>query len=168
MKAQSGLQGRLRGVYYGWWVLAACSLLFLVTGGVFYRGFTVFFLPIQREFNLSRASTDLIFSLATAEEGVGGPFVGWLIDRVDPRPLIIAGGLLAGIGYMLLSVVHGYIAFLMVYVGIVSFGMAIGLGPAPLTAVNRWFLRRKATAISIMLTWFPLGGAPLSSPAQRR
>lgn len=159
MIANSGLPGRRRGVYYGWWVLAACSLLSIITGGVFYRGFTVFFLPIQREFNLSRASTALIFSLATAEEGVGGPFVGWLIDRVGSRPLIIAGGILAGTGYMLLSVVHGYIAFLMVYVGIVSLGIAIGLGPAPVAAVNRWFLRRKATALTIVLTCYPLGGA---------
>ena len=48
---------RSAGVYYGWWVLAACCLLALLPGGIFYRGFTVFFLPIQREFNLSRAST---------------------------------------------------------------------------------------------------------------
>ena len=76
------VRGGLKEVYPGWWVLAACSLLALFTGGIFYRGFTVFFLPIQREFNLSRASTALIFSLATAEGGVGGPFVGWLIDRL--------------------------------------------------------------------------------------
>ena len=157
----SGIQGRLKEVYPGWWVLAACSLLALFTGGIFYRGFTVFFLPIQREFDLSRASTALIFSLATAEGGVGGPFVGWLIDRVGSRPLIIAGGLLAGTGLILLSMVNGFISFLLVYVGIVSVGVATGLDPTLMAAVNRWFLRRKATALSIMLTSYPLGGAAI-------
>ena len=161
-----GVNDRIRGrtgsgVYYGWWVLTACCLLALVTGGSFYRGFTVFFLPIQREFNLSRASTSLIFSLATAEGGIGGPFVGWLIDRVGSRPLIIAGGLLAGVGFILLSLVDSYITFLIVYVGIVSVGISTGLDPSLMTAVNRWFLRRKAIALSIMLTSYPLGGAAI-------
>ena len=129
-----GVNHRIRGVtsagvYYGWWVLAACCLLALFTGGIFYRGFTVFFLPIQREFNLSRASTSLIFSLATAEGGIGGPFVGWLIDRLGSRPLILVGGLLAGLGFMVLSFVNGYFSFLIVYVGIVSVGISTCLDP---------------------------------------
>ena len=162
-----GVNHRIRGVtsagvYYGWWVLAACCLLALFTGGIFYRGFTVFFLPIQREFNLSRASTSLIFSLATAEGGVGGPFVGWLIDRLGSRPLILVGGLLAGIGFMVLSFVNGYFSFLIVYVGIVSVGISTCLDPSLMTAVNRWFLRRKAIALATMLTSYTLGGALLT------
>ena len=153
---------RSAGVYYGWWVLAACCLLALFTGGIFYRGFTVFFLPIQREFNLSRASTALIFSLATAEGGIGGPIVGWLIDRLGSRPLILVGGLLAGIGFIALSFVNGYFSFLIVYVGIVSVGISTGLDPSLMTAVNRWFLRRKAIALATMLTSYTLGGALLT------
>lgn len=153
---------QIAGVYYGWWVLAACCLLALFTGGIFYRGFTVFFLPIQREFNLSRASTSLIFSLATAEGGIGGPFVGWLIDRLGSRPLILVGGLLAGIGFIALSFVNGYFSFLIVYVGIVSVGISTGLDPSLMTAVNRWFLRRKAIALATMLTSYTLGGALLT------
>ena len=158
---------RSAGVYYGWWVLAACCLLALFTGGIFYRGFTVFFLPIQREFNLSRASTALIFSLATAEGGIGGPFVGWLIDRLGSRPLILVGGLLAGIGFMALSLTDGYFSFLIIYVGLVSVGISTGLDPSLMTAVNRWFLRRKAIALATMLTSYTLGGASPHTTAGR-
>ena len=153
------LQVRFKGVYYGWWVLAASGFLAAVVGGIFFRGFTVFFLPIQRDLKLSRASTSVIFALAGAEGGVSGPLIGWLIDRLGSRPLIIAGGLLAGTGYILLSQVQGYAGFLLIYLGMVSFGISTGLDPTLMAAVNRWFVRRKAIALSMLLTCYPLGGA---------
>ena len=153
-----GEDGWLRNSYYGWRVLAACSVLGLMTGGIFYRGFTVFFLPIQRDLDLSRAATSLIFALSVAEGGLSGPLLGYLIDKLGSRPLIIVGGLYAGVGFIALSFVDSYLPFLIVYLGMVSAGVAVGLDPTLMAAVNRWFVRRKAVALSVLTSSYPLGG----------
>ena len=64
------------------------SALRVLGGGLHNYGFTVFFLPLSQDLNLSRAATSLAFSLARAEGALEGPFVGYLIDRFGPRPII--------------------------------------------------------------------------------
>jgi hypothetical protein len=73
-------------------------------------GFTIFFLPLTQELGLSRAATSLVFSLARAEGAVEGPLSGYLIDRFGPRPMMLAGVILSGVGYMLLAGVESYYA----------------------------------------------------------
>src|SRR5439155_21119241 len=78
-------------------------------------GFTVFFLPLSQDLNLNRTSTSLAFSLARAEGAVEGPIVGHLLERYGPKPIMVAAVLLMGFGYLLLSQVHSYATFLIVY-----------------------------------------------------
>ena len=118
--------GRLRGVYPGWWVLAACCFLALLPGAIFSYGFPVFYLPIQNDLMLSSTRTSLIFALSRGEAGIGGPLVGWLVDRFDSRPIVMISGLTAGVGLIILSGVDNYWAFLFVYVGLVSVGNNTG------------------------------------------
>jgi MFS family permease len=60
-----------------------------------------FFLPISQDLGLSRAATSLAFSLSRAQGAIEAPFVGYLIDRFGPRPIIVVAAFLAGIGYIL-------------------------------------------------------------------
>src|SRR5512139_4056081 len=90
-----------RGAFYGWRMVGAASIIRMLGGGFHLYGFTIFFLPITNELGLSRAATALIFSLARAEGAIEGPLAGWAIDRYGPRPMMIAGVLLSGLGYML-------------------------------------------------------------------
>src|SRR5262249_24725951 len=52
-------------------------------------------LPITQELGLSRAATSLVFSLARAEGAIEGPLAGYLIDRLRPRPMMLAGVILS-------------------------------------------------------------------------
>ena len=159
MLSATGLHSRLRNSYYGWRVVAASSFLSIFASSIFSSGFTVLFLPIQRELQLSRTAVSLVFSLARAEAGVGGPVVGWIVDRFDPRPIVLIGGLMAGVGLVVLSGLHSYWSFVGVYVGLVSVGHNTGFGQTLLAVVNRWFVRRKAVAMTILTTSTVIGGA---------
>src|SRR5262245_34062673 len=114
------LSHRLHGLYYGWRMVAAGCAIRMLGGGVHLYGFTIFFLPITNELGLSRAATSLVFSLARAEGAIEGPLAGYLIDRFGPRPMMLAGVLLSGVGYMVLSTVNSYYALVIVYLGIIS------------------------------------------------
>ena len=75
--ASSGRPGRL---FYGWWILIACSLL-AIFGGAVSQSQTLLVLPMRDELNFNLASTDLIFTLAPATGTVAGLLVGWLADQ---------------------------------------------------------------------------------------
>src|ERR687891_2682993 len=111
------LRGKLANIYYGWRMVALGCAVRLLGGGFHLYGFTVFFLPITQELGLIRAATSLVFSLARAEGAIEGPVAGFLIDRLGPRPMMLAGVLLSGLGYMLLAGGKSYYGLLAVYLG---------------------------------------------------
>tara|TARA_B100001167_G_scaffold97916_1_gene59631 strand:- start:249 stop:1538 length:1290 start_codon:yes stop_codon:yes gene_type:complete len=157
----TGTGGRLRGIYPGWWVLTACCFLALLPGAIFAYGFPVFYLPIQSDLMLSSTRTSLIFALSRGEAGIGGPLVGWLVDRFDSRPIVMISGLMAGVGLIILSGVDNYWTFMFVYVGVVSVGNNTGFGQTFLAVMNRWFVRRRAIGMTAVITCYTAGGAIL-------
>lgn len=148
----------LSGLFYGWRMVGAASALRVLGAGLHSFGFTVFFLPLSQDLNLSRTSTSLAFSLARAEGAIEGPIVGHLLDRYGPKPIMLAAVLLMGVGYLLLSQVGSYLTFLLVYLGVISLAHAGGFMHAPMVLINTWFIRQRARAITISSAAFGLGG----------
>jgi len=153
-------------VFYGWWIILLGSLIQAVGTGILYHSFTVFFLPLKRDLNVSSAAISLIYGAARLEGGLEGPIVGHLIDRFGPRMVVIFGAGLAGIGLILLSTVHTYWAFFFIFIFVVSLGYNAGFFHPISTAVNSWFIRRRAVGFSIISASGSIGGmvmAPLLS-----
>lgn len=155
------LLGRLRGVYPGWWVVGACCFLALFPGAIFSYGFPVFYIPIRDELALTDTQVSLIFALSRGEAGIGGPLVGWMVDRFDSRPIVLGFGLMAGVGLIVLAGVNGYWLFAAIYVGVVSVGNNSGFGQTFLAVTNRWFVRRRAVGMTLVITCYTAGGAML-------
>ena len=161
MASLTELRDRIDGIYPGWWVVGACCFLALFPGAIFSYGFPVFYIPIRDELVLTDTQVSLIFALSRGEAGIGGPIVGWMVDKFDSRPIVIVFGLMAGVGLIFLSGVHGYWLFVLVYVGIVSVGNNSGFGQTFLAVTNRWFVRRRAIGMTLVITCYTAGGAML-------
>jgi MFS family permease len=146
------------GLFYGWWIVIIGCILDAVKGGTFNSGFSLYFLPVLTELNLSRAATSLPFSLAKLESAIQGPLIGYLIDRFDLRVMLVLGTILAGGGFVLLSITHSYLTFLLVFMGLLSLGFQAGFNHATMAAVNHWFLRKRGVAMSIVQTGQAIGG----------
>ena len=138
------------------------SALRVLGGGLHNYGFTVFFLPLSQDLGLSRAATSLAFSLARVEGAIEGPFVGYLIDRFGPRPMILIAALLTGVGYILFAWVDSYASFLIVYLGIISLSFTPGFVHAPMAVGNTWFIRWRARAMTVISSAVPVGGMLIS------
>jgi sugar phosphate permease len=150
--------GKSRDLFYGWRMVAVGSALRVLGGGLYFYGFSVFFLPISQDLGLSRAATSLVFSLARAEGAFEAPLAGYFMDRYGPRPLIIIAIVMSGVGHMLLSDVQSYYALLLIYLGVVSLSFQAGIMDAPMILANTWFIRMRTTAMSMISASVNLGG----------
>ena len=152
------LRGRLSNVFYGWRMIAVGSALRILGGGLYYYGFSIFFLPLSQDLGLSRAATSLVFSLARAQGAFEAPVAGYFMDRYGPRPLMIIAIIMTSIGHMVLSGVHSYIALLLVYMGVVSLSYHAGFMDAPMVVANTWFIRKRTMAMSLISGSVGVGG----------
>lgn len=147
-----------RKVFYGWWILLACSLISAFGAGTFHYGFSAFVRPVALDLGWGMVLVSGAFSLYRLEAGILAPIAGFLLDRFGPRKLVISGAILMGAGFIFLSqaetVVPFYSAFIIISTGFTfTSGTAIG---APL--IGKWFVKRRGRALGIYATIFGLGG----------
>jgi len=154
-----------KSVYYGWYVALGCSLLMLVGVGVGYYGLAVFLRPLQDEHGWSNAivsgATGVYFSVS----GLTGAVVGPYIDRRGPKPFMVVGSVLIAVTVTLIGFVDAVWQLYVVYTGLaVAFGLATSVSVN--AVMTRWFVVRRARAMSISSTGISVGGmilAPLGS-----
>ena len=144
-------------VFYGWWIIAACFLIALYTGGVIFYGFTAIFEPLINEFDWSYTQVSFAASLRGLEMGLLAPVVGILTDRWGPRRLIFAGAIITGLGLLLLSQTSSigmlYGAFILV-----ALGMSASSATVLTTAVANWFHKKISLASGIMICGYGFSG----------
>lgn len=148
--------------FYGWRMVLVGCLFRLLGGGFHFYGFTVFVLPLGKDLGVNRAATGLVFGLARAEGALEGPLAGYLIDRLGPRPIMMAAVLLTGLGYILLYWVESYWMLLVIYLGVVSLAFGAGFMHCPMVLANSWFIRYRSRAMALVSCAIGVGGALLA------
>ena len=149
---------QIRLVFYGWWLVAVAALIMAVAFGPIVHGAGVFMVALRREFGWSQWVLSVPFSLNRAAEGaLLGPVEGYLTDRVGTRWMVLIGLIVLGIGFVMLSFANSILGY---YVAVAIAWAGAGLaGFIPLmTAINNWFIRRRATAMAIGQAGVNLGG----------
>ena len=160
MNVLQKITGRRVDIFQGWWVVAACATIGAYGGGVYFYGFTLFFNPLRDELSLTSTQASLVFSLTRLEGAFEGAIVGFLIDKWGARKIMMVGVPLVGVGYILwATVVHSYIALIVVYVGIIALGVNGGFFHPALAVANNWFVRRRARAMAVISAAVGIGGA---------
>ncbi len=154
----SKVKEKQKSLFYGWWVVAAATLENAMGMGFFYYGWNTFFLPLQEEFGWSRTRVSLVSSLSRLEGGLEGPLVGWLIDKVGARKIILVGAFLAGAGYIWVSRINSYWALILAFV-ILAFGYNAGYSHGTFAVVAKWFIKKRSQALSYVATGNGVGGA---------
>ena len=144
-------------MYFGWWIVFSASALTALAAGVYFFGFSAFFLPVASEFNVSRGMLSLVVSLASLEGGILGPVQGYFIDKYGPRRLMYIGVALMGLGFILLSTASSIGPFVVYFVVFIAIGAGMGMFAPSFAAVANWFVRRRGTAFGITMSGFGLG-----------
>lgn len=153
----TSIRKRITSVFYGWWIVAASWFMFLTCGGITFYGFTAFFNPIVKEFGWSSAQISLAFSLRSLESGIVAPLVGFLMDKIGVRKIIVFGMVVTGLSFVLMSRTNSLLFFYGVFL-LMSIGLSGGLGGGQYTAVANWFSRKRTRAMGILSTGYGFSG----------
>lgn len=153
--ASPGARPGSGGVFYGWTVVAAASLVLFMAYGTQYA-FGVFFAALVDEFGWSRASLSGVFSLYAAVYSGFALVAGRLTDRWGPRTVIGIGGALLGVGLVAMSGVGALWQPYVLYGTVAALGMSTAYVPCNAT-VAKWFTRRRGLAVGLASAGGSLG-----------
>ncbi|MGC2305226.1 MFS transporter [Candidatus Binatus sp.] len=140
----------------GWVVVGALfATLFLIWGPINAGG--VFFIPVIKHFGWSRGFFSLLVGIAPLAAGLSSPAVGWLMDRIGVRQMMIAGASTVALGYMALSRANSAAEFL-----VVLFILGIGVTASTIIptalVITNWFQENRGLALGVAFAGIPLGG----------
>ncbi len=139
---------RRKGLFYGWWIVWTAVVLTALSSGAVWGSVGVWLKTLELHFGWTRTQLTGAFSLAQLESSIIGPVAGYYIDRLGPRRMILAGLVVVGGGFIILSQTPNLVVFYLAF-AIFMIGASTGTW-LPMTAVlNRWFNRKKGTAIAI-------------------
>jgi MFS family permease len=138
-----------QSLFYGWWVtIAFAVMVFLSTGVRFSVG--PFLKPIVADLGTDRATYSLVVSLSLFLYGVFMPFVGRLVDRWGARPVAVLGILVFAASLGSTGLVTQLWQLALVYGVLVALGLSATGHVVGSAVVSRWFIRRRATALSVL------------------
>ncbi len=149
------IQGRR--TFYGWWIVAASSVIIFLGTGILFYSFSVFVKPLQAQFGWSRTAISGAVAVWAVVYGFGGPLVGVLLHKYGARPVLIGSAILAGTSYLL----FGSLQELPQLFGLMFFG---GVGAAGVTLIpnqtliSNWFDKYRGRAMGFMMASIGLGG----------
>lgn len=120
-------------------------------------GWTLFVNPIVDKHGWSRAAVQVAFTIFVLTETWLVPIEGYLVDRFGPRPVVLGGGILCALGWMLNSYAD---SLAMLYFAAAVGG--VGAGAVYGTCVGnalKWFPDRRGLAAGLTAAGFGAGSA---------
>ncbi len=120
-------------------------------------GWTLFVLPLDQKYHWGKAAIQVAFTIFVVTETWLVPVEGYLVDRFGPKAVVMIGGLLVGLGWVINSVAS---SLPMLYVGAAIGG--IGAGAVYGTCVGnalKWFPDRRGLAAGLTAAGFGMGSA---------
>ncbi len=147
-------------MFYGWIIVTAALFVNGLSSGPVWSGVGVWIKALELQFGWSRAQLTGAFSMAQLEGSIIGPLMGYLIDRLGSRRMVLIGMIITGLGFLLFSRTTNIYIFYLSY-GLIMLGTAAGTWLPYMTVVNRWFVRKRGMAMAIAAEGSPLGGLVL-------
>jgi len=141
----------------GRWLQLVLGVLCMVMIANLQYGWTLFVLPIDQKFHWGRTAIQVAFTLFVVTETWLVPFEGWLVDRYGPRLVVLFGGVLVGVSWVLSSYAE---SLTVLYAASIIGGT--GAGAVYGTAVGnslKWFTDRRGLAAGLTAAGFGAGSA---------
>src|SRR5215475_5932323 len=151
-------------VYYGW-VIVGVGIIVSCIGTGTMMSLSVFLEPPSRDMGWSRAGISAASMLAFLCMGASSFAWGAASDRYGTRAVVLAGGVLLGVGLSAASRAVELWQFLALFGVIV--GIAAGSAYTPLIATTtNWFTRHRSLAVALVSVGLGIGTvtvAPLAT-----
>lgn len=139
--------------------------------GLSYAMFTVFAFgtfvrPLEAEFGFQRGEMSFALTMTNIAVVVVSPSLGFIVDRLGVRPVLITSTILMGLTVASMSLLtgniwHYYLMYLLIPI--------LGAGTLPQSysrVIIAWFARRRGLALGVSLSGFGVGAALVPAFAQ--
>jgi OFA family oxalate/formate antiporter-like MFS transporter len=164
MTSQNASVERARPSAYRWGQLAFGIICMVMIANLQY-GWTLFVLPIDAKYHWGRAAIQVAFSIFVLTETWLVPVEGWFVDRFGPKLVVLIGGILVGIAWVLNSVAE---SLTVLYIAAALGG--IGAGAVYGTCIGnalKWFPDRRGLCAGLTAAGFGAGSALTIIPIQK-
>ena len=144
------------------WIQLFLGIICMVMIANLQYGWTLFVNPIAEKHGWTRAAIQVAFTIFVLTETWLVPIEGYLVDRFGPRPVVLFGGLLCGIGWVMNSFAD---SLMTLYIAAAISG--IGAGAVYGTCVGnalKWFPDRRGLAAGLTAAGFGMGSAATVLP----
>ena len=148
-------------IFYGWWILAACSLIGLLSSSSRFS-FTMFFPYLLADLGWTRATLGFGLTLHMWIYGLAAVAFGFLVDRYGPRLLMVIGGAIVALGLFLTSKMTTPLQFYIYYGVILAVGVASTLAVPNIATARKWFIKKGGLAVALIVAGTTLGVSLMS------
>jgi MFS family permease len=145
--------------FYGWKLLMVFWLIIVLNFTFPTFGTSVVNTYMAKAMHLNRTQLGWAFTAFSLMAGLPGPLVARSINKFGIRVTLVVGTLISSFGALLMALVVRT-----VLEAIIVFGIVVGAGVAmagtigPQVGMARWFRKKRARAISLLLTASGVGG----------
>jgi OFA family oxalate/formate antiporter-like MFS transporter len=161
MKHDEDIAAVIRPPSYRWLQLLMGIVCMAMIANLQY-GWTLFVNPIADKYGWSKAAIQVAFTIFILTETWLVPVEGWAVDKFGPRPVVLFGGLLCALGWVMNSFAD---SLTMLYIAAAISG--IGAGAVYGTCVGsalKWFPDRRGLAAGLTAAGFGAGSAATIIP----
>jgi MFS transporter, OFA family, oxalate/formate antiporter len=148
------------------WAIAIAGVFLQVALGAVYA-WSVFRIPLSKQFGWSISEVTLTFTICIFVLGISAFFGGLWLNPKGPRIVAITGGLLYGTGVFLASFSDHRLWWLYLTYGVIG-GIGLGFGYiVPVAVLVKWFPDRRGLITGIAVGGFG-AGALITAPVATR
>jgi len=138
-----------------WRVVVGGVSMNLALGSLY--AWSVFVLPLEREFGWTRAQTSWVFTIAIVTFAVTFIFAGRMQDVRGPRLCAFLGAVLVSLGFFLASFTTS-LAYLYLIFAVVGAGNGFGYA-TPMPVASKWFPDKRGLVVGLMVGGYGAGSA---------
>jgi OFA family oxalate/formate antiporter-like MFS transporter len=147
------------------WLQLAFGIVCMVMIANLQYGWTLFVLPIDAKYHWGRAAIQVAFSIFVLTETWLVPVEGWFVDRFGPKIVVLIGGILVGIAWVINAIADS-LAILYIAAAIGGIGAGAVYGTCIGNAL-KWFPDRRGLCAGLTAAGFGAGSALTIIPIQQ-
>lgn len=144
------------GAMYRWCQLLLGMVCMAMIANLQY-GWTLFVNPLADKFGWSHAAIQVAFAVFVLTQTWLVPVEGYLVDKFGPRPVVIGGGLLCAVGWVMNAFADS-LDFLYAAAAVSGVGAGAIYGTCVGNAL-KWFPERRGLAVGLTVASFGFGSA---------